>query len=184
MGGRGELLYEQAYVLATRVCKEIKHLVGRVAVAGSIRRCKQTVGDIEIVAEAKMLPAFFEDADPVPNLAPLHDKMSEISDDWTGGSRYIKARNIYGEENADLDLFLVYPPAQWGSLLAIRTGPARFSHNMMRRLRLRGYQHKQGHIEVIETGEILSTDTEEEFFKHCGLDYIAPSLRDQYYDRS
>ncbi|MDP3940636.1 MAG: hypothetical protein Q8R92_21185 [Deltaproteobacteria bacterium] len=75
-----------------------------------------------------------------------------------------------------LDLFLCRPPAQWGLLLAIRTGPADFSRELMRaaaRQRLRVFDcalHGQA-------GNVLLTPTEQDVFAALGWNDVPPEMR-------
>ncbi|MCC7407404.1 MAG: hypothetical protein IT442_04990 [Phycisphaeraceae bacterium] len=103
----------------------------RAILAGSIRRRDAEVGDIEIVAIPKRMPAgLFGEQEAVP----LHDLLSNMSLDnrifvISRGNRY--AKFIYYTQDLvgggiQVDLFMVHPET-WGYQLAIRTGPSDFS---------------------------------------------------------
>jgi len=118
-----EALAEACVNLLEPKCYEIKY-------AGSIRRMKPEVGDIEIVADP--MPGVPDDqlfALPAPNKSALdYFDYSKIGKIVKNGPRYKK---IELPEGINLDLFIVLPPATFGVILAIRTGPADFSRLMV-----------------------------------------------------
>lgn len=105
--------------LARYIAEEIEFSImpycKRVVIAGSIRREKPEVGDIEIVCEPVA---------PKTNFATLIPKLSVIKN----GEKYTQ---LLLPEGIKLDLFKVTPPAQWGVILTLRTGPAEFSRKIV-----------------------------------------------------
>lgn len=129
----------------------------RIEIAGSVRRGKDDVKDIEIVAVPDLAttpkpprPVFGQPA-PKPFKTHLDKLLFEIClDGWMrphhGKDKYKKF--IVDTQNFGipivlngvfcgivLDLFLVTPPAEWGVQMVIRTGPADFSHWCVTRVR-------------------------------------------------
>jgi DNA polymerase/3'-5' exonuclease PolX len=155
------------------------------AIAGSVRREKVAVHDIEIVAIPKMravpgkLPGEME-----PDLPLLREVLH--SEGWQrgppnkagaqapNGPRYLKLVNGDGIQ---LDLFLVFPPSQWGVVYFIRTGSAEWSRAVVTRLHRYGLKSENGHIARVATGEILPCDEEECVFVYGHLPYRTPNLR-------
>lgn len=74
-----------------------------------------------------------------------------------------------------VDLFLVLPPAEWGPLFAIRTGPADYSRAAVTKLRERGMRCEDGAI--WRGNERLACPDEATFFALCGLPYATPEAR-------
>jgi DNA polymerase/3'-5' exonuclease PolX len=103
----------KASMIASQYIDLIQPYTSRIEIAGSVRRRKPEVHDLELVAI-------------VEDLANLDFKLT-----WEHGARLIKGGGKYRQyalrEEINLDLFLVSPPAQWGVIMLIRTGPAEFS---------------------------------------------------------
>lgn len=166
---------EYAQNLAHHLIERIKPTLIRVEVAGSIRRECERVGDIEIVAQPYLNEDLFADQGS-PILEPLLGELGKIGRIVKGGQRYIRVfftkPEVYG------DIFLVHPPAQWGSIMAIRTGPSDLSRYVVTKMREQGVRHQDGYAKNIETGEVVPTPTEEDFFGLAGLTCPLPKHRD------
>lgn len=165
--------------------------VGRIAdactdvlVCGSIRRRKPEVGDIEIVYAPLVTPV------EVPGdlfggaKIELRDALLERLDAAVAAGAIIPG-SCLGRRfrqyrvprlDAQLDLFVVRHPAQWGSIVAIRTGPADYSEWLMRRARHLGLQQINGHLED-NAGAVIETRTEEDYFRALRLDWVPPEHR-------
>ena len=155
---------------------DLRTHVERLQVVGSVRRRKPRVSDIEILVEPRMVVAdLFNNLEP--DIEGLRAKLETIGRIVKGGDRYIQIGDLYGGE-ARLDLFIASPPASWGALLAIRTGPVDLSKLLVTRMRRFGYQTTDGHAISIDTGEVIATDTEEAFFELAGLPCLPPPQRD------
>jgi len=173
----------------------------RVAVAGSIRRGKPDVNDIEIVARPILKaprPVFGQ---KVLFSTPLDQILYELIQNGKlikikGGEKYKQFWIMDGEIHViKLDLFLVTPPAQWGVQMVIRTGPNKTDNNFSQWMVTEkskggalpnGYIVKEGVVgekialnamgKTGRKGEIEMPE-EEDFFRFCGLDWIEPSKR-------
>ena len=79
-----------------------------------------------------------------------------------------------------LDLFAVTPPAQWGVILAIRTGPGAFSTRLVTQRRYgggmpEGYRVRDG---ALWDGErLVETPEEADLFAALGLPWLPPERR-------
>lgn len=165
-----------AWGVAQTILRVLEPHVLRAEIAGSIRREKPTVGDVEIVAEPKTRAGDLFGT-TAPDVEPIRAALEEIGEWEKGGERYMKVRNVMGSP-LSLDLFLVIPPAEWGSILAIRTGPGELGQECVTRMKRRGYRHEKGRVLEIQTGLHVPTPTEEEFFRVAGVAHLAPPLRD------
>jgi DNA polymerase/3'-5' exonuclease PolX len=133
------------------------------------------VGDIEIVCEPVMnADLFSEHATPV--LEPLRAELVKLGRIVKGGDRYIRIHMTKPDQYADL--FIVWPPAQWGSIMAIRTGPRELSSYVVTRCQEAGITHKDGHA-IGSDGLVLPTETEAQFFALAGLELPRPEHRDE-----
>ncbi len=189
--------YDEAFHIVHWLVGRLQPFCGRIEIAGSVRRQKAEVHDIEILAIPNLT------ALPKPKLefgkpVPIEDKT--MLDKWVREMR--EAGNIILEKSGDrykkfflkkdriwVDLFLVLPPAQWGVQFVIRTGPADFSHWIVTRRRLggrlpNGFRVQNGAVWQGEIAEknpdprtILSMPEEADFFKFLELEWIEPGNR-------
>lgn len=187
----------------------------RIVIAGSIRRQVPSCHDIEIVAIPKLrtiepertLNLWGDDASPLDTSAAgrprvvseLEVLVSAISESRGGilprltngrgawGPKYKRAWFLHGGHSYPLDLFVVLPPAQWGAILAIRTGPADLSHKLVTLTHQGGflpvgYEQRDGALwRVLDvnvtTLDLVETPEEEDYFAALGLACPPPELR-------
>lgn len=187
---------------ARKLVERIEPLVERVEVVGSIRRAREHVGDIELLAEPKTRtePDLFH-PEEVPDLEPVVQALSDVGEVVKSGARYVQVR--LGERppgdfdtRTQLDLFLCHPPAQWGALKVIRTGPADYSRICVTRLRNRGWRQWRGAVwrkadgtaaargeepkaDVEGAWERVPTPDEPTYFEHCEMRGAPPEKRDE-----
>ena len=112
----------EAEEIASRVVEKLMPYCQRIEIAGSIRRRKAEIGDIEIVAEPKMIRDLFDV--PVLQAIPTENLGLVVKN----GLRY---KQVLLTEKIYLDLFIVHPLAQLGVILAIHTGSTKFSHKLV-----------------------------------------------------
>lgn len=161
--------------------------VERAEIAGSLRRGSGTVKDAEIVAIPKVQPDLFGDA---YGECRLHRVIVEAVDEgllrWRAETHgkpqafRTTPRKYYAlvdvQSGCPVDLFVVRPPAQWGAIMAIRTGPADYSRMLVTKCREQGLVCKDGRL-MNGAGETVPTPTEEAFFEACGVAYVRPERR-------
>jgi DNA polymerase/3'-5' exonuclease PolX len=153
----------------------------RVAVAGSVRRQKPEVHDIEIVAMPK--PGKDLLGNPIYTITDLSVFLSKlIRDDELkiikGGEKY-QQFEIVGD-GINLDLFLVTPPAQWGVIFTIRTGPWEFSKWIVTQRNKGGALPSNARVKdgaVWVNGEIIPMPEEADFFDFLGVPMREPGER-------
>jgi DNA polymerase/3'-5' exonuclease PolX len=157
----------------------------RIEVGGSVRRQKPDVGDIELV----LVPRLEERA--APGQLGLLDtpRTRQVSLAWEELDRLVEAGKLppstkcgdryrchpATETTLQIDLFAVLPPAQWGPIFAVRTGPANFGKACMFRLLERHLRLEDGR--VMRGSEPVDCMEEADFLAVCGLDRIAPRDR-------
>lgn len=199
---------EAARIKAECLLHYLRPVCVKAEIAGSIRREKPMVGDIEIVAMPRMYEP--EERDLFGNvIGQPHDRIDQAlleaniresrpacdaSCPWcegkdpgrcfdgtpwlsrlNNGERYLKLHDNYLE--IQIDLFLVRPPAEWGPIFAIRTGPADFSQKLVTGLRVRKMRCIDGHVVKMKDGVHVTCETEERFFKLAGLRWKEPKDR-------
>ncbi len=164
----------EAELVADSVLQYLAPYVKRSVVAGSIRRRRPDVKDIEIVAEPVGVPDGLFGA-----TRPAALEIREAARAWgrlaKAGEKFIQVPDVLGSGLA-LDLFLVTPPASWGAILTIRTGPADFSQRLVTALRGRLMRCEEGRV-LGRFGVEVPTPTEEDFFRACGVAWVPPEER-------
>ncbi|HEY8807491.1 MAG TPA: DNA polymerase/3'-5' exonuclease PolX [Candidatus Limnocylindria bacterium] len=143
--------------------------VGEISVCGSVRRWKETIGDIDILVasdEAAPIMAAFTSAPNVERILAQGDTKS----------------SVIVERGLQIDLRVV-PAASWGAALLYFTGSK--EHNV----RLRGYAlrkklllNEYGLYRVGEEkgGTPVASRTEEDIYAALGMDWIPPELREDH----
>ncbi len=167
-----KVLLETAERIAQKYIEQLSPQCERIEIAGSIRRRKAAVGDIEIVAMPKPFIDLFG------NRSGYHDLTLPVRS-IKNGQRY---KQFSLPEGINLDLFIVLPPAQWGVIFALRTGGAEFSHKLVSHPPFgylpQGYLVQDGAVHRADTGEIIPTPEEADFLALCGVADKQPWERD------
>ena len=171
---------ERAHYAATKLRGLLLPALSEVVIAGSVRRCKAQVKDIEIVGllrEDLSIPAA-EHA--ISQLVHQGIDRYWIFDDANrkDGRRYKRLLILVGEQEIGVDLFLA-DAANFGAILAIRTGDAEFTRLMVTRgsngLMPAHLCQKDGYLQS-EQG-VIPCRTEGDYFAALGLPVIEPSAR-------
>lgn len=186
--------YAPAKAVADNLVRNLRDRCERIEIAGSLRRMRPVVGDIEIVCAPKFQIAknLFNEESIIGNFLELAP-FCEWGAFTKNGSRY---KQIALNVGINLDLFIVLPPADWGVIFAIRTGPADFSRKCVTKRNMGGYLPSDCRVEdgqvlrggtpiydeigVIhhwEGGEHLPMSEEIDFLSFLGLGWIDPENR-------
>ena len=132
--------------------------------AGSLRRMRETIGDIDILAAA---------ADSAPLMAAFA-RLPEAAEVIAAGPAKTSIRTAAGLQ---VDLRVV-PPDCWGAALQYFTGSK--EHNVRIReiaVRKKLRPSEYGLFDV-ESGALIVSGTEEEVYRRLGMDWIPPPLRE------
>lgn len=148
----------------------------RIEVAGSIRRKRPEVGDLELVC----IPKFHTDPEDLfeekterdPKFVQAVNKLPRLK--GNGYGKYVKIS--IEEHDIHLDLFIT-TPQQWGVIFMIRTGSAEFSHRMVYQIKPR-FKVEDGFLKD-EAGKIIPCYQEEDFFNITGMEYLPPEKRER-----
>ncbi|MBC2865584.1 DNA polymerase/3'-5' exonuclease PolX [Streptomyces mexicanus] len=160
------VLLDVAADLAEDVVAALSAVTGclRCTYAGSLRRFRETIGDIDVLTAA---------TDPGP-LMRAFTELPYVSEVVARGEKKTSVRTTRG---LSVDLRVV-PPDSWGAALQYFTGAK--AHNIRTRelavhqkLKLSEY----GLFDA-ETGEKIVSETEEEVYARLGLPWIPPPLRE------
>jgi len=154
---------EQARQIANNIKKILTPYCDRIEIAGSIRRGKPIVHDIDIVLIEKP-----ESAVIIPSL------LATIGAITLNGSK-IK-RLHYGEANINIDIYTA-TPASWSTLLLIRTGSKENNIRLATIAKRKGWQLKANGDGLFNNHGDRIADTEESIFQVLGLPYQEPHDR-------
>lgn len=169
-----QLPLDQARKYSEKIVAEIAPFCvpGRVAIAGSIRRCRPVVNDIDIVVIAK-------------DWAGLRARCLQKSKNITHGDSQFSFETPIGvqvdifrarERHRDL---VADVPGTWGTILLCRTGSKEHNVHICERahsLRLKWSPYAG----VVDSRlNIIASETEEDIFKALQLDFISPERRER-----
>jgi DNA polymerase (family X) len=165
--GQARISICEASVIAEAVIAHLKKApgIGRIDAAGSLRRMKETVGDIDILAEGKNGAAIIDHFVRMPGLKRIQAQGE------TKGSIIVAVGSA--ERQADLR---IVNSAEYGAALQYFTGSKEHS------VKLRGLAKAAG-LKISEYGVFRGTKKiagrdEEGVYKALGLSWIPPELRE------
>lgn len=160
------ILLSDAYPLAKEIVAELKKqpFVKKADFAGSLRRLKNTIGDIDILVSSK---------EP--------DKVSEFFSSMKGVARVLakgKTKSaIIHLSGLEVDLRVV-DPDEYGAALMYFTGSKEESVNLRGIAKKRGLKINEYGIFQIKDNKRLASKTEKDMFSALDLPYIIPQLRE------
>ncbi|MEU9384417.1 DNA polymerase/3'-5' exonuclease PolX [Streptomyces sp. NPDC048279] len=163
-GGRVRL--DVAMDLAEGIVEALSAVTGceKCTYAGSLRRFRETIGDIDILVAA-------EESAPIMRAFTGLPYVTEVI--GQGGTK----TSVRTSKGLNVDLRVV-PPDSWGAALQYFTGSK--AHNI--RTRERAVHHRLKLSEYglfdVESGEKIVSETEEEVYGRLGLPWIPPALRE------
>ena len=156
---------------ALQIAEKVKALLEphceRIEIAGSIRRKKPLVKDIEIVA----IPKPYETGLFKSGIATVVNQWPKLK-----GELPCKYTQRLLPEGIKLDLFFA-KPGNWGLILAIRTGSAEYSYNVLGKGWVKnGYHSKDGYLYRDNTR--IDVPEEINLFNKIGMLHVVdPELR-------
>jgi len=139
--------------------------VTRVTPAGSLRRGRETAGDLDLLVTGPNAVAALE-------VFVRHSRVSEV---LARGEN--KASALVGVEGLQVDVRTL-PEANYGAALQYFTGSK--EHNVVLRTRAvrMGFSLNEYGLSRASDGSFVATKTEEEIYAALGLDWIPPELRE------
>lgn len=167
--------HARAYQIAMDAKRQLEPWCERIEIAGSLRRQKPQVKDIELVCIPKRigygdLLQEHTNLVPVPQFSAVVNCWPKIRGEATG--KYT-ARILPGGIN--LDLFITTAES-WGLIFAIRTGSADFSHKTLAVSWIKkGYHSSDGML--VRGGIEYPVREERELFDMIGLEWVEPKNR-------
>lgn len=132
--------------------------------AGSTRRMKETIGDIDLVAAA-------EDPAAIIEVFVQHPQVSSIL------ARGDTKASIITLMGLQVDLIVVYPDQFWSALHHF-TGSREHNVRLREMARHKGLKINEYGVFRVTDNEPLPVTGEADIYRHLGLDYIPPEIRE------
>jgi DNA polymerase (family X) len=163
--------------VAREIADRIVALIGavpgceRCEFAGSLRRFRETVGDIDILAAAA------ESAPLMAAFVSMPEVTSVVASGETKTSVRISTEHVGHRGSIQVDLRVI-PAQSWGAAMQYFTGSQ--AHNVATReiaVRKKLKLSEYGLFEV-ESGSLLASATEEEVYERLGMDWVPPPMRE------
>lgn len=166
--------------LAEQIEIELQPYCDRLVIAGSIRRHRPEVGDIDLVC----IPKGISGREAILALCargPTARKLKEGAQYvvfWCGLPEGIVFQLDLWFAHRDQKSLIDTTPSNFGMLLLSRTGSARHNIYLAQVAKRRGL-HFNPHKGILRGEEIVASRTEEEIFSALGLPYIRPEDRER-----
>jgi len=160
----------EAYPIAQEVIEHLKKhpAVDKVSVAGSLRRMKETIGDIDILVSA-----------PSERWEEIHEHFTsyeEVSEVLAQGET---KSSVVLKNGRQVDLRTV-SPEQWGSALQYFTGSKQHNIRIRDLAREKGLKVNEYGVFRLDTGERVGGRTEEEVYELLGMQWPPPEIREDW----
>ena len=161
---KGRILLGEILPIAEKVLEKLKTLkeVDKISLAGSLRRRRETIGDVDILVVSKK-------PEKVMNYFTSLDIVEKVL--ATGKTK----TSIYTKNGFDIDLRVV-PEKSYGSALQYFTGSK--DHNIATRKIAVSKGLKLSEYGVFKGSKQIAGKTEEDVYKAIGLSYIEPEIRE------
>lgn len=193
MSGGRPIPLAQAAAAAGELVAVLSPGCERIAIAGSIRRAKPQVHDLELVAVPRVqatadggLWGTTVDVDLLEEgigqmLAAGDLRLRDVVFHRQDGTTEI--RNLNGPRMKALvyrglpvDLFVVRPPAEWGVVFALRTGPGDWNTRLVTDCQ-RYLRFVEGGARLRVEGRYVPCPEEQDFFAALGQEWVDPPDR-------
>jgi DNA polymerase (family 10) len=138
--------------------------VRNITTAGSLRRFRETVGDIDLMGTADNPKDVIDAFVHLPNISQVLAQGSTKASVIVSSGLQVDLRMV------DHDSF--------GSLLQYFTGNKQHNVSLREKERKQGLKLSEYGITVVDTGRLEKFSTEEGFYSRLGLQYIPPELRE------
>lgn len=173
--------------VAAELCRALKPVCDRLIVAGSLRRRRPTVGDVEILyicrTETRPNP---EDMFGTLTVNLADEMIAALEKEGVLERRTnVNGSEMYGPKNKlmrhratglPVDLFAA-TPENWWNYLVCRTGPADSNTRICMAAQARGWKWNPYGVGFSRDGETRAMQSEEEVFAFVGLPYAKPEHR-------
>ncbi|GAB4565937.1 MAG: DNA polymerase/3'-5' exonuclease PolX [Haliangiales bacterium] len=156
----------EAMPLAVNIVRTLEALpeAERVCYCGSLRRFRETVGDIDIVVASRAPEPVMETFAGMPIVREVIARGS-------------KKTSVLTQQGLQIDLRVVAPEA-FGAAVLYFTGSKAHNIKLRQRAIERGLTLNEYSLSVVDGGEVVASDSEEAIYKALDLAWIAPPMRE------
>ena|ERR1700739_1597535 len=160
-----DMKYTEALKIAEGVREQLRPHCYRCEIAGSIRRKKEEVTDIDIVAIPKPY-----------DIGLLEYGITTVVKQWKKIKGDLPGKNTRRmlPDGIELDLYLPNKN-NWGWIFTQRTGDINYNKYLLRMMGRKNLKCVDGHI--TRDGIIVPVFEEEDFYRLIGVTYIKPEHR-------
>ncbi len=162
----GRVLVNVALDVAEALLTELSALkqVRRAAYAGSLRRMRETIGDVDLLVASERAEPIMEAFVGLPSVSRV------IAHGDTKSS-------ILTDNALQVDLRVV-PKEVWGAAMIYFTGSKAHNVRIRERAVRAGLKLNEYGLFDAKTGDLLAAETEQQVYERLGLPYIEPTLRE------
>lgn len=166
---KNRLLLWEALQIAETILNKLKSLkeIKKIEVAGSLRRKKETIGDIDILVAC-------EDKDREKVLS-FFTNLEDVKEILAKGDT--KASVIVKEKDRQVDL-RVLKLEEWGSGLQYFTGSKEHNVHLREIAKQKGLKISEYGVFDVNTDKKIAGETEESVYNAVGLQWMPPELRE------
>jgi DNA polymerase (family 10) len=165
-GGTERVQVDAAMAIAEEIVAALSTIEGcqDCTYAGSLRRLRETIGDIDILAASH---------DPAPLMQAFVD-LGLVADVIVRGEKKTSIRTTRGLQ---VDLRVV-PPESWGAALQYFTGSKQHNVRIREIAVRRGLKLSEYGLFKADDGTLIVSRTEEEVYEQLGLAWVPPPMRE------
>lgn len=163
---RTRILLFEAYPISQKIVQNLREqpFVSKADTAGSLRRMKETIGDIDLLAAS----------DKPQKLADYFCFLPEVVRVLAKGET---KSSVVVKSGLQMDLRVV-KPSEYGSALQYFTGSKEHSIHLRDIAKKRGLKINEYGIFEVKTGKRLGGAKEEDIYGQLGMDWMPPVLRE------
>jgi DNA polymerase (family 10) len=163
-GSKGRFLLGEIFPIATEVVEKLRNFpeVERADTAGSVRRMRETIGDVDILAISGNPDKVMDFFVGLPGVVKVWGKGSTKS-------------SVHMREGFDMDLRVIAPES-YGAALQYFTGSK--DHNIALRKIAMDQGYKLSEYGLFQGDMMIAAKTEEEVYAKLGMPYIPPEIRE------
>ncbi len=164
--GRERILLSEAYPIAAKVLNDLKKapFVLKADAAGSLRRMKETIGDIDLLAAS---------TEPL-KVMDYFCSLPEIDQVLAKGET---KTSVVAKNGLQVDLRVV-APEQYGSALQYFTGSREHNIHIRDIAKRRGLKINEYGLFDVESDKRVAGETEEAIYSNLKMQYIPPLIRE------
>ena len=168
----GRFLIDAAEIEAEKLTDYLKKLEGidKITPAGSLRRGRETVGDLDILVTGKACTTEEGRQQAIAYVAKYPPLMDVIA----SGDNKI---SFHLRSGMQVDVRLL-PPESFGAAMQYFTGSKAHNVALRQRALKMGYTLNEYSLSTLEGGKPVAGKTEEEIYAKLKLDYIPPEMRE------